>query len=73
MECCHEQDCGEITEVQPELDDKGMLTGNVYYRNVQGLVGLKDKALQSRPSPDGKDHVCIFHGKVLCLFESQGT
>ena len=74
QECCHDQDCEEAEETSPPSDDysrtlKGKKTGTVV--NVP-------RNFPSRPSQDGKTHMCVMGGSgyfmpkgeplLLCVF-----
>lgn len=72
MECCHQMDCGTVTTSEPEVGVDGRITGETILTNSLGLRGVTYPNTSYKASPDGKDHVCIRGGKVVCRFTGQG-
>jgi len=67
-DCCHDNDCAPITkEAWPQGRD-----GDSIITTKQG-EGRTGPGTRIRPSKDEKDHACIMHGRVMCVYRAAGA
>jgi hypothetical protein len=72
MSCCRNTDCSPVAETRMEggryvVRPEG---GDAWFKVPPGVI--ESQQTDPRESPDGRSHVCILAGMVICFVEGNG-